>query len=426
MRVDPQTILDDWQHATQGELIEPPSYVRAAIEDLAREKAIEQQHWFDFTVDQAEKVVAAAAQLELKLPRLDERARVRHQVADYLERVVLPRTDSRTIHRIPAALRSCRQKQDFAMLPSGKMVVRWDSKAGLPLICPDDAREESMRISRRYVPAIMDEIAKGRSVHFAVLTIDNPAPGKLRMGVNKLFRKLRSITRACKRRERPFPIVGALAVLEAPLGRHRDWHPHLNVILICDGYLDYGELRQRWGCNAHFQRMRGTQPAIEGAIRELIKYSVRAVPEKSQERAGDDRPSVDVADGSPLTDRCQSSPQPPAMIEWTAGEFLEWWNAHRGLRRTRTFGCLYKVPKPEKVDTSGAVWIGSHVYDGTRFVQRSALLGSIPGDKSTPENIRKAIKEAWCKLLGPPGQVQRALHVAAIIKKHYGPVSLSV
>lgn len=492
MRVDPQLIVDDWEAVTQGELIEQePGYVRAAREDLARRREIEDQHWFDLKVDEVQHVLAAAAQMELQLPEMNERAHAREVFSDFLERVVLPATDSRSIHRIPATLRTVRKRCDRWVLPAtGKQISRWDAKAGMPLLCPDDARDEANRIKRRYVPVIVEAVKRGCSVHFCVFTIDNPPPGKLRLGIHKLHRKQRSIWRACKGRDRPFPIIGGISVLEAPLGGYRDWHPHLNVILICDGYLDYEKLRARWGCNAHFEpistsRKPASQAKVKAAVRELIKYAVQTVPEKSIAKAAataryptesdrsfsagrrdaggrdpldrktvlPDRSAVlarsdaghagranhaqsaDVLLDAALCDQlgvpgraAGARPRPPAMTEWTAAEWIEWWNAHRGLRRTRTFGCLFKAPKPEKLDTAGAIHTHSDVYDHQhrRFVRRSPLLESIPGDKSTPEKIVESWKAAWMKLLGPPDHLARVCDARRTIEKHYGPVSLAI
>lgn len=350
-------------------------------------------------IDHLERIAAAAAQLELELPPMDERARVRRAVAEYLERVVSPVAGSRSIAKLPERLRLARRSGRFYVRPEdGKTMIRWDDKAGLPLLCPDDAREESMRLQRRLVEEFASLYRRGRSLHTAVLTVPNSAPGDLRRGMRALWRRFSSLMRACKRKNRPFPIVGALAVMESPLGGRRDWHPHLNVIFVCDGYLDYARLRARWFHNAHFARLQGSEPKIRAALREIVKYSVRSVPEKSCAKA-----KAADADGRP--------PAPP-LIEWTAVEFLEWWHAHRKFRRTRTYGCLYGVDEPEREDMSGFVAVGAVRLCGGRYVMRAPLLESIPGDKSTtPDPVQRF--NAW--LRPPPEAAWLLRHASRIL-----------
>lgn len=339
-------------------------------------------------IDHLDAIVAAATQLELALPAMDERARVRLEVAEYIERVVWPICTERTIAQLPERLRHARQGFAFGVRPrDGKTLIRWDTKAGLPLLCPDDAREEAMRLQRRVIPRIMEELGKGRSVHYAVLTQPNCARGELAKGMLSLQKRFVSLMRACKRKNRPFPITGSVCVMESPLGWRRDWHPHLNVILVCNGFLDYGKLRERWHWNAEFRRLQGDEAHIRASLRELIKYGVRSVPEKSHDKA------------ERLAETDARDPYiAPAMTEWEALEFLEWWRAHRRFRRTRTYGCLYGLDDPEPEDQTGFLMTTAARFDGAHFVVRTPLLESIPGDKSTTPDPRKR----WEKFFRPP------------------------
>jgi hypothetical protein len=372
-----------------------------------------------------QRVIAAAAQMKLKLPKMNERARARDRVAQYLKEVVTPHMFRRSHYELADRLLDARQSYQRGLMPDGKIVLRWDRKAGLPLLCPDDAREEAMRLSRRMVPNLLAQLPDC-SAHYCVLTWPNAQRGTLREVQAAIWKKFNSLMRACKRADAPFPIVGAVAVMESPLGWRRDWHPHLNVIFVVRGqWLDYEKLRARWHWNLHIARIPGDRAAVERSFRELIKYSCRSVPEKSAEHA--ELVRLD-RDGREI-------PIPPPLVEWTAAEFLEWYESHRRRRRTRSYRSLYGVPKPAKLDSSLVTWVatGSRVRTVNRggfvelggFVERSSLLESIPGDKSTVEDIRRRLKAAWSKLLGPPDHLARVRNALRTLNKHCGPISLA-
>jgi hypothetical protein len=416
--VDPQLILNAWHAEGEGPLrISFAQQLRAA-ERQAQELEAQKQHWFETRWDDMQRVIAAAAQMQLKLPKMNERAHARDRVAHYLETKVAPFMIRRSEHELAERLRECRQEYRRGITPTGKNILRWDRKAGLPLLCPDDAREEAMRLSRRIVPHLMTQLENGCSAHYGVLTMPNASPGELRHAMKQLNKKFLSLIRSCKRKDRPFPIVGAVAVMECPLGWRRDWHPHLNVIFVTDGFFDYGAFRERWHWNCELKKLSGERDSIERSFRELIKYSCRAVPEKSEDHAAKMR----------IAWNGEEIPPAPSMIEWTPQEFLEWWRAHRGFRRSRTYRSLYGLAKPAKVDVSQVRWVavGAREYaaDGA-FVERSPLLEFIPGDKSTAEDIRKSLKAAWSKLLGPPDHESVLRDALRTIKTHFGPISLA-
>lgn len=369
--LDTQLILDEWARHPG-----PPESPRLSLarqeqiaERIAQTRVIDGARFVDVAIDDMERVAAAAAQMKLKLPKMNERAAARDRVAEYLKRVVTPHMWRRSHFELADRLIDARQAYNRGVMPDGKIVMRWDRKAGLPLLCPDDAREEAMRLSRRMVPALVERVDAGCHAHYAVLTMPNASPGSLRDAQRYLWRRFNSLMRACKRtKSRPFPIVGAVAVLESPLGHRRDWHPHLNVILVCDGYLDYEAFRARWHWNCELRKLDDPKlspakqrEAIARSFRELIKYSCRAVPEKSEEGAALVR--LD-RDGNEI-------PPAPALIEWTAGEFIEWWEAHRGTRRTRSYQALYRVTRPAKLDTSAALWVAHGTRQAHGYVERS-------------------------------------------------------
>ena len=170
-----------------------------------------------------------------------------------------------------------------------------------------------------------------------------------------------------------FPqIKGAICVLEAPLGSARDWNVHLNVVLVVDGFLDYKELREHWHWNVEMRKLATGPGVVRGALCELIKYAVAATVAKSAEKA---EAATRTRDGRERT-------PPPPMLEWTGAELLEWVLAMRAFRRTRTYGCLFRLKKPAAEDLGQIVWLGRIDHNGYGYLLSSALLESIPEDKS--------------------------------------------
>lgn len=416
-RVDPQSIVDDWAHAAQGELLEKPAYVLAAERDLARRAELEQQSWFDWSPDELQHFGELVGQQRLELSEQDTHANVRQAVAQFLERVVMPHRADPSIARLVEKLRLARRTGTYMYnRETGKLRVIADDKAELPLLCPDDAREEAARLQRRYVPTLAAWRNSGKALHYAVFTTPNAPPGKLRAEMVSIVKRFTKIFR----RGRSFPEVkGALLTLEAPLAADRNWNVHINVLLMCDGFLDYEKLRAAWHWNVEIDRVRpkersdeSYEDAVRRTLRELVKYPVQAMPTKSEEKKRRRH-----RDGREV---------PPAMLEWTEREWSEWWDAHRRFRRTRTYGELYAIDEPDPESMDGFEAVGSFWHEGRERRSRFPLLDLIPGHNSSGMDIRELAIEAFRKLFGPPGQLDRALRAAAIVKKVYGPVSLSV
>lgn len=313
--------------------------------------------------------------LEKKLDGFTRRALVREQV---LARLRVLRHYVGFDRQLDALLdRMQHARQEFTIsrrLSDGKLLRQWDQKSGDARLDPDDAREEAARWSRRVSPAVESMIAAGDRVTYAVFTMPNFAPGELRRGCRTIYRRFSGFLRRCKRGKVPgcSAIRGAAVVLEAPLGARRDWNVHLNVLLVHKGFIDYRALRAAWHWNVELQPVVPTQAGVANALREIIKYNVLSVAEKSADKAA-----------------ARRSPAPP-MVEWTDPELWEWICAFRRFRRTRTYGVLYRLPKPEKLDHAGfqVVGFGTWSSRGRRFVVRFPLLDSIPEDKSNREQAR--------------------------------------
>src|SRR5205807_7690159 len=124
-----------------------------------------------------------AGQLERKgLPKYTERARIRLAVADTIEREVLPIATERWLERHPMRLRLARRTGSYAVnVKTGRLHPLWEQKAGLSRLCPDDAREEAQRFSRRVQPTLEEWVTRSRQhrLTYAVFTQPNSAPGKL-------------------------------------------------------------------------------------------------------------------------------------------------------------------------------------------------------------------------------------------------------
>jgi hypothetical protein len=331
----------------------------------------------------------AHEQLSLDLSGYNERHLIRAALAEKLEREVNPGAPETWLHKYPERLRMARLSgQSGLRLRDGKMIVYWDNKAGLSRLCPDDAREEAMRLRRRVLPRVRELRDDGHRMLYAVFTMPNSAAGSLRRGMETICERFRALLKARDADGAPvFPqIKGALSVLEAPLGASRDWNIHLNVIMPTRGFVDFAELRQRWGWNVHLRWIGDKPGQFEAAFSELIKYAVAATVAKSAEHAQDGKTRA------------------PPMLDWTRDELLEWLRAMKGFRRTRAYGALYKLDQPDREDTGPILWLGNVRFSGGSYVHSVSLLDSIPED-----NFRGLSKiERWQALvraLAPGGLV---------------------
>ncbi len=343
-----------------------------------------------------EPAVKAAAQLELGLTQYAKRAEIRRMLAEKIELEVVPVLPLPWIAKIPEKLRNARKSGTFGIHAlSGKGIVLWDEKASLSRLCPDDAREEGSRLQKRYTPQIEKDWADGCHVQYAVFTMPNFAQGKLAFGMKKIMTRFRNlIMRKDRDGNRVFPeIEGAIAVLEAPMAWDRSWNVHVNVMLVVRGFCDYKKLRELWHWNVHFKKLpTGDLEALRKSFRELIKYSVQATSEKSEEKLERGRADVDGADPLREADTWPADGMPvdpvraaaPPMLAWTGQELGEWLMAMHRFRRTRSYGSLYGAPKPEAADLQEFVWIGSVRLRGGAYRLSVRLLDSIPEDKSSP------------------------------------------
>ena len=392
---------------------DPRPHVQASITQLDHYAREDRQHYIDWNPAELEQLLQLVDQQRLEFADEDTHENVRRAVARYLETIVLPASVDPKVRRLPELLRGARQTCTRRYRRSDhRLITIYDNKAGVPLLDPDDAREEAQRVQRRVVPAVLAALReRGARVYSCVFTVPNSAPGKLRAGMRSLSKRFSLFLRRVKR-AKCLPILGAYAVMEAPLGGYRDWHPHLNVILVTSGWFDYGKLRAMWANNVHIERVmpnaryKTMEDAVSASLRELVKYAVRATSEKSIAKA------KHSADLGAAADR----PAAPPMVEWNAAEWLEWWYAHKGFRRSRGYGCLFRLddPEPENLDGFETVATGQRDARGC-MVWRWTLLGSIPGHKSTAatgESFLERYKHAIWHLRGPPEDARQCLTLA--------------
>lgn len=179
---------------------------------------------------------------------------------------------------------------------------------------------------------------------------------------------------------RRFPwLIGAWVCMETPLsGRYKDdpahaWNVHANVILVFappppatqvvpgSGWVvirgqvlpDYKMLREAWGANLEFYdnefRAAGE---VEGALRELIKYPVKTVAEKSFRE-------LDARKTKMLWTEPNIYRAPP-LTEWPPELYDEWWTAWLARRRTTSYGTLFGVKtRGERRNYALCEWLGT-------------------------------------------------------------------
>ena len=282
---------------------------------------------------------------------------VERQIAEKLYRQVAPDAaelgeaeTSEQLHKIALRMYSCRTSGPFGIGPHGQIVVAWDEKCGQSKLCPDEARHEAQRLFDHYAQTIADAAKKGYRVYKLWPTLPNYRAGRLREGMRHIFARWnKRIMRPVKDGRNKFRIETSIGILETPLSKNRDWNVHLNCIVLTRGWLNYAALRKAWGFDIEIrQHSRFDEKGMYGLFNEMVKYSVRTVAEKSQDKA-----------------RRHASEAPP-FLDWTSAEIIEWYKANQRFRRTRAYGkgdgLLYGIKKPERPNVLPYRWLGRLEY----------------------------------------------------------------
>lgn len=353
---------------TSKPLDQAPRVVRRALDVIDRKKEAAAPNT---PADRYQLNLLVYDELIAKAGAYQKRAKVRQLLADYMHDVVLPEHFDVRIFTAADKLAAARHAGTWGRHADGSLVTIWDDKSGLSKLDPDEAREESQRLAERYGAHVLKLAQEGRGLHYLVMTIPNVAAGGLAKAQKDLCKKWVNFKRIQRDKNKAFPeIVGDLVIVESPLAADGRWNVHLNVLLVTQRPFHagmYERIRREWKFNCFMRPVKGDAGEIARAFNELIKYGARTVPEKSDDKAS----------------RHQSDA--PAMIEWPASRFVEWFDAQHGFRRTRTYGCLYgkKVPKPEPRSLDDVTWLGAIRLTPDGFRAELPLISLIPGDKST-------------------------------------------
>lgn len=315
-----------------------------------------------------------------------ERARAREALAHYLRDTVAAAYPWVYQYReLADALQQARQHGLWGVgdraLEDGNtlepnLAIEWTGRVGQVKLCPDDAREESARVAGVYVPRLEQLIKDGCEVRYCVFTFPNSPRGFLKAdiyGIIEHFKRailLRrddgtSATRFNDPKRTFGYIKGALATVEAPLSAKGEWNVHLNVMLVCSDRPDYKALRDAWGEGIQAEFKTVPLGAERAALRELVKYPLKAISLKSEEKA---------ASGS----------RAPPVIEWPAEAFHEWWGAHKGFRRTRSWGLLYAGNIEDSyrpIDRHSIEWLGKLWLSPARFKADRPMIDTTASDE---------------------------------------------
>jgi len=345
--------------------------------------AIERQYEadnFQITDDKTERTARRInKEIDAELPGRNLRRYVDHATADYLERVISPNgpvayeRGGETCHDQPlemvSKLRSCRARGLIGVKPNGEYLAVFDDKCGYTKLCPDESREESKRLAKKYIPVVTSFLKqhRGNTFQYMVLSLPNYPAGSLAFGKQDIFRLFtRLIKKKCCRN-----VAGWLVRQEDPLAADGGWNVHLNVLLLVDGEINWKEIRAEWKHNAHFESASslthktraklnkrgidtskmGVSTVLVHAFNEILKYSGSAIAAKSLEKSGSGKTEA------------------PPMTEWPDGLWREWWAANKGFRRTRTYGSFY--------DPEGYRWGVSSKAIRSEWVDKAGLQDSL-------------------------------------------------
>lgn len=327
-------------------------------------------------------VEATIEKLEADCDGRARRREIEGELANYIESIQRTNPQGyylRKLDQVVEAMRDCRQAGTVGIKKDGGYLVAWDSKCGQAKLCPDESNEEQKRLVERYVPAITawHRGGRGRRLFYVVVNPPHYPAGELERGKREVMAAWRAFLDHRERapmdaserlrlgvgkRARYLPktwenVQGSLVCQEDPLAASGEWNVHLNCLLLVDGEFSYQALRAWFDdyfggqCQVHIDQVKGSADQVADSLRELVKYSVAHQGEKHDSK-GDRTPA-------------------PGMTSWEHARWLEWWDANKGFRRTRSYGDLYKIGP---VDTLGALdgvtWIGTlrHTHGAGYFV----------------------------------------------------------
>jgi hypothetical protein len=393
----------------------------------------------------AQELVASVDRIERTLFRYEARRNAEQQIHRYFDDLLnspegMFYYDEYKLRSYVDKMPECRTDGVLGMRADGRPVIHWKKKCNCLRLCPDEARQDQVRVIKQYVAAILAGKRAGLRLYKIVLSPPNVPRGDLHEAKRDLFRQWRAVCRMMQHKEVALQgIKGQLVIEEDPMGARGDWNVHLNIILLYDGWLDYTKFRELWPhqCDIKSEadmrkatiatlKKRGVDTSeltdeeiLVHAVKECVKYPVQAVSEKSQVHA-------DAASGWVLDEYQDKDGKPtaPPMTDWPEPAAMEWWDANKAFRRVRSYGCLYDCKRPQISDDDldkHTTWIARiHYFESSGYVvslpwlgeNALALLGSIrrgtsrqkyDGDKPPtgpppdPWVLAKTIQEAALK-----------------------------
>ena len=281
-----------------------------------------------------------------QLSRFHQHRIAESAIADRLLKVAVPRArelqnyeSADRLFKRATAMLSCRQRGPVGFNTRGNVVIAWEKKCGLAKYCPSESRKSAKLLADVYLSEIQEHRRRGGRVYKFWPTVYNYPVGRLREGIRYIPRKFRNRIMRSRENDKPmFPIDGALLIVEAPLSKRRDWNVHCNAIVLASGWLDFWKIRAKWGADIEMRLHEDfSDRGMAGLFNEMLKYPVIALPEKS-------------------SDEKHRNKAPP-MVEWSGDELIEWDAAMHGYRRTRSYGSLYGLGKPDVTPAKVVRWL---------------------------------------------------------------------
>lgn len=348
------------------------------------------------------------------LEPFEQRVKTEKRLAKYIREVVAPHYPEG--YEIADKMDSCRNAGTIGLTrqKDDSHIVAWEHKCSLSRLCPHEAGAEAKRLERFYAESIhaWKYEKKGRRFQKAVFTMPNIAPGELHAGIRAIFKMFNQL----RRRKVGRSIKGVLASVECPLSVHDDWNVHLNVLMGIEGRIEFEDLQRQWSelvCNYLNIPFEGIQVSIDSeadmirktkerfglsdvtdrqvlisAIRECIKYPAKHVTGKS-------------ADGRT---------QAPGMDIWPCARFIEFNEALKRYRRSRSYDAFYLGKdrvEHEKIDFSRVQWAGSvefsHAAGRYAVVLAGRSVCSIQGDKFARNSVVNNRNKSLFQSGAPPG-----------------------
>lgn len=323
-----------------------PDYLTRVIDQIERGEGVLDTSTInikDYDIYQIER------EIEHDTMAKSERHQIRQQLADYMEENIKGCPfNERLYSEYVERLRSARTTGAVGIDPvTGRHITAWDDKVNCVRLCPDEAREETQRLTRKYAPEIFRllEANPDYRCFYAVYTSDNVPVGELSEGKRSIYKEFANFHRTSWAKD---CIKGSFVIQEDPLAiDEKSWNVHLNVIHVVKGRFDYKEVRRRWGRNVEIKHIQGKPEAIAKAFLEVVKYAAKHIGEKSHD----------------------GHSKALGMTSWSWSQFHEWFMAGKGFRRSRSYGCLYRFEGiPDKgVALEDVIWCGSIAHDGTAY-----------------------------------------------------------